>query len=202
MAKVPAYCEHCGTTFYVENFIGGSGATRLTLTGNRTNCPRCGNTAKFVDGVFNLKNDELHLIDGPPLTQAMMASLQGIVEKAKNETLTADELISEVAGVSPELAEKIRKKGLGPFVIVLLLIWLLHSCQLNLTVDLNELMDQAQGVEQTEDADDFLNTPLPENIKAETPKPTFAATEKSTPSRQVRRQMERQAKKRDKGRNS
>ncbi|AMK16919.1 MULTISPECIES: hypothetical protein [Sphingobium] len=193
MAKVPAHCGHCGLQFYSENFIGGSGASGITLKGNRTNCPRCGGWANLADGIFNLHDDQLELVDGPPLTRAMMAQLRLIAEKAKLKAADAEELLAEVAEVSPELAEKIRGRGLPYFVIVLLIIWLIKSVNLNVTVDLNRLIDQAVGAEQSEKPDQLFDIPLPNQPELSPSGSLVYETEIAPLSRQVRRQLERQA---------
>lgn len=191
MAKIPAHCTHCGLQFYSDSFIGGSGARNITLRGNKTNCPRCGGWANFVDGVFDLQDDQLHLVNGPPLTHAMMARLQQVIDRAKAQIGESERLLAEVADVSPELAAEIRKRGLSYFVILLVLIWLIKSVSLNVTVDLNRLIDQAVDVKKNQEIDDVLETPFPQVESADELK--ALPIQVTHMSRQVRRQIERRA---------
>ncbi len=191
MAKIPAHCTCCGLQFFSDSFIGGTGARNITLRGNKTTCPRCGGRANFVDGIFDLQDDRLHLVDGPPLTHAMMARLQQVIDKAKGQIGESERLLAEVAEVSPELAAEIRKRGLPYFVILLVLIWLIKSVSLNITVDLNRLIDQAANIEQQIQPNDVLESPFPQAEKVGTLQKMPGQT--TALSRQVRRQMERRS---------
>jgi ribosomal protein S27AE len=197
MARVPAFCPHCGHAFSFEGFIGGTGAGAVRLEGNKTICPQCGEMANIVDGTFSLNNDEVDLIEGPPLTHALILQLQKIVQSSKDKHPGAEEILAEVAEISPELAARIRKRGLPALAIILLLIWLIKSVSLNIDIDLNRLIDQAQGVAEHDSSRDVLDTPLPiePTAPSEHPRSILAETQGGQMSRQVRRQLERRARK-------
>lgn len=196
MAEIPAHCRHCGAVFYIDNFIGGpSGGVRLS--GITTPCRICGRAANIADGTFNLLDNALYLIDGPPLTRLMIERLKGIAEAAKEKAADAEALLAEIADVNPDLAEALRKRGLPYFVITLILIWLFKSVTLNVTVDLNRLIDHAEAAATSSGPAQLLDAPVP----SATPGPnelehsTLVGTQGGPVSRQLRRQLERQARK-------
>lgn len=200
MAGPPAKCLNpaCQHVFVMSGFFGGPGtAANIHLQGNVTNCPRCGSPAAMGDGVYEYSGGELRLVNGPPLTRAMVAKLAEITQAAKAKRIEAEELLAEVADVSPELAQKLRSHGFGYFAIMLLLIWLLKSVSLEIKIDLNELIDQAREVSSEVDDPSILDAPLPYTQPApREPSYSIAADHSEAPvSRQVRRQLERQAKK-------
>lgn len=204
MAGPPVKClnSNCQHVFEMASLFGGTGtATNIMIIGNMTNCPRCGSEAAIGDGVYEYSDGQLRLTNGPPLTKDMIGKLTEIAQSAKTKPIETEELLAEVADVNPELAHKLRERGLGYFAIILLLIWLLKSVSLNITVDLNELIDQAQGTASEGDNPSVLSAPLPhpEAGPNERPHSIAAAQETAPVSRQVRRQLERQSRKANKG---
>lgn len=171
---------------------------RVQLTNVRVTCPQCGSVARVGDGIYRYANDYLTLKDGPLLTRQMLAQLESIAERAKKIPADSEQILAEVASVSPELAEKLRSKGMSYFVVVLILIWLVKSVNVNVTVDLNQLIDQATGAAETHDPSELLDAPLPSQpVEPNELLPsTSAATREARVSRQVRRQLERQSRKR------
>ncbi len=200
MAGPPARClsPKCGYVFEMANMFGGSGTiANLHMEGNSTTCPRCGSNASLGDGVYEYSDGVLKLKHGPPLTRAMIDGLAGIARAAKAKTIETEELLAEIADVSPDLAAKLRERGLGYFVIVLVLIWLIKSVSLNITVDVNKLIEQARGAASENSTPSVLEMPLPapELESNEPPHPTLAGQLEAPMSRQVRRQLERQSRK-------
>lgn len=195
----PARCTNpsCGYLFTASGIFGGGLGLSIQLIGNGTNCPRCGSIARVGDGLYEFSQNGLSLKEGPALTKEMIARLSAIAQSAKSKAIEAEELLTEVAEVSPDLAEKLRSKGLLPFVLILILIWLIKSVELNITVDVNRLIDQAQGVVASNPDPSVFDTPPPifEAEPSEPPPSTLAAQSAAPVSRQVRRQLQRQAKK-------
>lgn len=196
---LPARCikPACGHVFWVTNLIGGAGSGDIFLSQNSTSCPLCGSMAMIGDGLYQLSKGSLILKDGPTLTHAMLARLTEIAQSAKSKSIETQELLTEVAGVSPEFAEKIRRLGLPTAVIILLLLWMIKSVEINVTVDLNKLIDQAQEAVADNPEPSVFDTPppIPEAEPSESPRSTLAVQSEAPVSRQVRRQLERQAKK-------
>lgn len=198
MQGLPARClnPRCGFVFDASGLFGGTNS-RIRLVDVQTNCPKCGASADMGAGSYSLQNDRLTLIDGPSLTRQMLNQLSVIANAAKSGISDTEHLLTEVAGVSPELAEKLKRHGLPYFVIILLLFWLCKSVTINVDVDLNKLIDQARGIASDSTDPSVLDAPSPlEDLKRSPGQQSEWAAQQSGPmSRQVRRQLERRAKK-------
>lgn len=119
---LPAKCLNpaCGHVFEKRNVFGGSGAV-IKIGGGEATCPLCGSPAAFGAGAYQLEQGALRLKDGPTLTREMIAQLEAIALKAQQSDLAAADVVDEVAGVSPELADKLRPFGLTAEQIIRLL---------------------------------------------------------------------------------
>ena len=204
MKGLPAHCSSCGLVFLAPNLIGGSASVHMS--GNSTNCPRCGGRAAIGDGNYQLENSRVVGFAGPAFTKLMLDRLHSVAERAKQRvkqgTAEVEEILAEVADVSPELAQRLRSKhNLPIFVLILLLIWMLKSVELNVTVDFNHLLDQAHHIYQGEDPESHLDDPLPP--PPERPKPASPSNVvdrlEGRPNRQARRRQQAQARTRPKG---
>ena len=49
--SLPCKCTNpqCGSSFLARNPVGGSGGINSCFTGNSTNCPKCGKSARYAD---------------------------------------------------------------------------------------------------------------------------------------------------------
>jgi hypothetical protein len=185
-------CRKCKAEFSVGGLIGGTGD--VFMEGCRITCPSCASIADILDGAYSIHNDQLTGLSGPKLTLEVARRLGAIVEKAKdNAAFDAKDIIAEIADVSPELADKIKSRGLGIWALLLLLIWLIKSVELNITLDLNTLIEQIQGHEHNHVPDqDFEAYPIPEDAIVMTrTRPEIAANQTSLSSN--RRERRRQA---------
>lgn len=205
MVGLPAKClnPRCGTIFEDRSLIGGSGSIdNLTITGTTVSCPKCGGRAAIGDGIYKYSNESFDLKHGPSLTREMITQLTQITDAIKTRSIKAEELLAEVADVSPELAGKLRERGLTYFGIALLLIWLLKSVQISINVDLNRLIDQVQGVTAEQNDQRVLDLPLPPDQRDPTnPRYPVAIDQRSAQrARQARRRMQRQSRKANRGR--
>jgi hypothetical protein len=209
---VPAKCLVCKFEFAAPGIFGGGGGGSLTLSGGGTNCPRCGGFAAFGSGRYTLVGNHLDFQSGPPATAELISRLRGIAtrarDKVKTGTADAEQILAEVAQVSPDLAKKLRAKhALPTFVLILLLIWLVKSFELSIKVDLNHLLDQAYHVWQGDDPAAHLDDPPPKPPAAPAPSnkgpeplpelaPATVAIHAILPNRQARRRRQAQARKR------
>jgi len=80
---VPAHCNACGLDFQPRAIAVANGATNITFTGNRTNCPRCGGVAQLMDGTFSVKDDRFEILSAPSVTREMLARLQLLIDEAE-----------------------------------------------------------------------------------------------------------------------
>jgi hypothetical protein len=179
----------------------GPGVSGITIENCGVSCPRCGGYAEIGDGTYSTVGDVLKLDSGPPSTRKMVEELGLIAERALHEKLTAEEVLAEIADVSPDLAQKLR--GIGPWPVVgilLLLFWLVKSVTLDLKVDVNWLIDQAWHLGHGDDPDRHLDTLPPEFPEPPMPAPpkdrfgasNLAAVGASGLNRKARRRVKAQ----------
>lgn len=199
MPQLPAKCLTCGHIFPSGlMFFGSSTGNRAAR--NFARCPKCGNKAYIMEGTFDVKGDAIHFQDAPPLTRAMLADLQQLLERSKSEAKSPETLIEEIATVSPALAGKLQARGgCTTPMILMLLSWIITSVTLGTTLDLNKLIDQAYHLVQGQDpnAHDELASPEAEAAAVEEATISKPKSEQGQdkPSRQQRRQLERQQRK-------
>ena len=208
MEGLPARCTKCGHTFLTRAISVGSGT--LSVSGNKISCPQpgCGGWADIGSGLFLAKAGDITLQHGPPLTHEMIRKLKEIAENAKTRfdkgSIGAEQILSEIADVSPELSKKLRANhSFGVFALILLLLWVVKSVELNVDIDLNHLIDQAYHLSQKEDPElhwDALPSGWTEEApskEAEFPPTTLAGLQAKRPTRRARRR-ERGGKRRQK----
>lgn len=202
MEGLPARCTRCGRTFLVPNLIGGD--VDVAVSHGNARCPSCGGLARIGDGRFAVRGRNVRPLAVPDLTQSMIDDLHRIAERARDTDITADEILAEIADVSPEFADRLREREPSRWVLILLLVWLLKSCSLNVTVDVNRLYDQAVSAAEGHDPEQHLDrlppppeTPTPYSPgQPEFPPATMGDQPPGQPSRQVRRREQRLARKR------
>ena len=156
-------CIKCNIAFDID--FGYDGMLQMQNCG--TTCPKCGGEADIVDGAYHHKDGELIGVTGSFLGAELAERLKGVIKKAKQKKSDSIELLADIADVSPGLAEKLKSKVNFPsLVMILILIWLIKSVELNVTVDVNKLIDQAAGAvgEKSEEDIDFDRYPLPEEV--------------------------------------
>lgn len=182
-------CRNCGSEFSIGGLIGGS--VNVVMQGCGTACRACGGAADILDGTYTIRDNLLMGLSGPKVTLEVARRLGAIVEKARdNASFNATDVIAEIADVSPELADKIKNRGLGIWALLLLLIWLIKSVELNITLDLNKLIEQTQGHDQNHVPDrGFEEYPIPQDAIIVTDSyPAIAVNKISTsPNRKERR---------------
>jgi hypothetical protein len=137
-------------------------------------CPKCGGSIEIKEGMFHIADGGYRLVDAPSDTHQTFARLTDIAMRARDrlreKTIESEEILAEIADVSPQLATKLRAKGLPIFVLVLVLLWMIKSFELGVKVDLNHLIGQAYHWSHGEDPDEHLDAPLPPPPK---PGPAF-----------------------------
>jgi hypothetical protein len=112
--------------------------------------------ARIGDGVFKGTPQGPQLVSGPRETHDMLAQLYAIANKAREENLTAKEILEEVAEINPELARKLGRRFLPAYLIILLLFFFVKHIDLKLDINVNHLVDQAWHISQHEDPEKHL----------------------------------------------
>lgn len=149
MRGLPAHCAQCGNLFEVKNLFGGAGSARIVMRGNRTNCPRCGSMANIADGEFHYSNEQIEFVAGSRWTAQQVTRLQEIYREASQAEAVSPALVDAIAAVSPELGAMAKTMAGSPgglFALLVLLLFLLSRCSVNVNVDLdvNELIGRDQ----------------------------------------------------------
>lgn len=201
MVSPPALCELCGCVFAAHGFdVNGTG---MILAGLGVICPHCGGNARVLDGIYSNEAGSLKVDHGSSFTRAVADQLNSIAQKAREQKLRPDEILAEVAEVSPELAERLKKQfPLPAFVIILVLIWLIKSVNLEIDIDLSRLIDQAWHISQGDDPERHYDDPppTPDPIEREEPtpleRPTLAGLQTDRRNRRARRQAKARSRKR------
>jgi hypothetical protein len=184
-------CRDCKAEFPIGGVFGGSG--NVVMEGCCTTCPTCGGITDILDGSYLIRDSQLIGLSGPKFTLDVARRLVAIVEKARDNTdFNATDIINEIADVSPELADKIKNRGFGIWALLLLLIWLIKSVELNITLDLNKLIEHTQSYEQNHVPDhNFDAYPIPDDTIVKTSvQPKIAMHRRSLPSNRKERRRQ------------
>ena len=145
--RMPAFCPACGLVFDGPVTMA-DGAHHITIVEVTTKCPRCGHdSAELPEGTFSVINDTIEVLAGPQLTVERMRNVQTILEAARRENLTTDEIASQVEDEEPGLGELLRKyAGLGNALIQILLATLQILIALN--TDTASREDVARAIDE------------------------------------------------------
>lgn len=143
MPGAPAYCSHCGTVFR-SRALGFTDSIGMTVSNIQETCPKCGKRADVLDGTFDFVGDAIKVRKAPPQTIEILAALQEALRAAQGGKST-DEVLAPIKKQSPQLAteaESVIKKHGRTALIVVLLTMLAQCSNLQMTADLNKLIDQ------------------------------------------------------------
>jgi hypothetical protein len=156
--------------------------------------------ASVLDGTFDFKGADIHARYAPPATHALLAKLKRIAEQAKENSPTNEELLKDIAAVSPELAkalEPISKKVLPSFLLAMLFWFVTHfSVNMEVKLDLSQLVSQAFHATHLSLGEDKNNEEVKErgHIKVDTTfatdinlKSVLSREKQSSSKRQLRR---------------
>ncbi len=174
-----AKCGMCDAEFVTTGIVNGSAT--VSMIGCRVNCIRCGGAANVLDGNYEIHENKIVGLTGPKITLQVAERLRAIARKANEGEIAAQEIITEIAGISPALAEKlVSKKGMGIGFLILVLIFIVKSVTLDIKIDINRLIDQVSGMSDERGKynlpDNFDEATLPEPaIIREPASPTIAA---------------------------
>lgn len=146
--QIPALCPSCGALFASRAFNVSGNVKNLTLSSNKETCPFCGGLADIADGVFDVAGNVLSVVSAPSITKQMLAAFSAAVKKAYEEKKPPEELAKEVEKIDPSFGEIIRKSGSSKqfYLVSLLLIFTaIKSCNVDVKLDANRLIDQLRG---------------------------------------------------------
>jgi hypothetical protein len=102
MIHVPAFCDNCGNVFpsgmVFENVIG------VTMSGNKSQCPRCGFLARIPDGVFNFYQNAIEVLNAPETTKRDLQIFRQIIQNASTVQKPVQEVQEEIQKKVPKLS--------------------------------------------------------------------------------------------------
>ena len=76
----------------------------ISMSGSVTDCPRCGATARFADGIFSeYGRGRLEIISGPAETREIFQQLYGVAQKARSGEISKQEAINQARAIDPRL---------------------------------------------------------------------------------------------------
>lgn len=190
MAEIPAICNDCDLAFLAPNLIGGSGAT-VKITGSTTKCPRCGGRARILDGVYELVRDVARLIDSEEIDRANLDRFNQFLQQAQSRGTTPEEVEEKAAELSPQLREEFRKirRSMTLGTATSLLVSIISAQLQGTPVDPdNDVQVREIATRVVQESVEEHPPPVPPDVLDVAPSPPR--------SRQERRRLERERKKR------
>ncbi|TGQ94613.1 hypothetical protein EN851_03395 [Mesorhizobium sp. M8A.F.Ca.ET.208.01.1.1] len=121
--------------------------------------------ADIASGVFDVVDGALQEIKEAQLPKIALERFHKLMGRAQLREISEDDLEKQAAQIDPKLGllvKTMRGKGLGFFGAVLLVLMLaLSHCQFNVNVslDINKLVDQAVGHAEEAEEPDLRNKP-------------------------------------------
>jgi hypothetical protein len=110
MTMVPAICDRCGGIFGFKGFIGGSNVKNITMVGNKVGpCPNCGGMGSIPDGVYDIQDDTLKVIEASGTSPDTLQSLIDLLEALGRGEASNSQVINRVEQEAPALAPTVRK---------------------------------------------------------------------------------------------
>ena len=101
--KVPAVCDNCGTIFPSGFDLNNS--INVTFIGCTAGpCPICGSTGHIPDGIYNFIENTIELLSGPSRTVAELQRLASILNIAKENQFSYQDISREIEKELPELS--------------------------------------------------------------------------------------------------
>lgn len=109
MAMVPVFCDSCGAVWGSPNFIGGTGS-KIRMTGNKVGpCPVCGGMGSVPDGVYDLIDDSLNVVQSAEMPAATLQGLIDLLQSRARGKVTDAEVIEKIESTAPGLVPTVRE---------------------------------------------------------------------------------------------
>lgn len=151
MVDIPAYCSNCGLLF--PSGFAATNVRNTTFTGNKQTCPRCGDMAVVLEGVFNVADDLIEIIQASDFTVEVLQKFQALISRP-NVSAEIDTVAQSAEEIHPGLGNVVRKAnktGVWLFLIAAV-IALSKIISVDFHVDINKLIDQVT-TDQSQDID-------------------------------------------------
>lgn len=122
---IPAICKFCGLAFATPNLIGGHGRVSLENVGIK--CPRCGQVANIIDGVYESLGTVVRVLVSSDRSKSQLEALRHALKNAAQLKASREEIQDTIKVHTPELqsiadALPQTRAELYPFVMMLVAI--------------------------------------------------------------------------------
>lgn len=96
-----SHCENCGLIFPTRAVgIGGTGL--ISLSGNKESCPRCGQLALVLDGVYTKTvRNTIELLFGPEQTVAKIKEFRELVKDVTEQKISLEKATEKAESIQP-----------------------------------------------------------------------------------------------------
>jgi hypothetical protein len=129
MAPIPVVCGSCGSFFFAQNFIGGSGTVTVSNVGYGP-CPVCGGMGRVLDGTYEFVGETVRLLAGPEWTRERLVRLAALLhdlarQPVRHGDLKPENVLVSLAKEEPSLAARLKPKSsveLAAWLTLLLMI--------------------------------------------------------------------------------
>ena len=151
--SIVARCGHCGFTWETSGLIGLGPGAAVNLGDVSTPCPKCGGTAKLLDGTWTGTNEGVVLSAGSAESQAIYATFKRLVEEARKGKLTPVQVQKQAAQLNEGLGYAVGlliQRYPKTAVFIIALVAMLKVMNLETTVNVNDLVQQVIEYVDTE----------------------------------------------------
>lgn len=140
-------CKRCGLV-WDSPVVQGRGPSFIKIIDIVTPCPRCGHSVPLT-GLYSFdSNGDLSSISGAEVTRVQYELLRELLERAKAEHYTIDQVTAKIAEINPRLdLKKILPKNFTDVIgLLTLLLAILAYCKPNDTPSQNNYYDLSRQI--------------------------------------------------------
>jgi len=101
--RVPAVCNTCGSFFPSPIEVKNAKEIGFYNIGIGP-CPKCGGTGHIPDGLYNFIDNTIEFLSGPSRSVSELQQLASLLNKAKENNYSAEQISEKIQEELPELA--------------------------------------------------------------------------------------------------
>lgn len=107
MASFSAYCSNCGLIF--KSGVSIKGKAKIIMKDNLADCPRCGNIASIPDGLYEIMDGTIKLLQGYPFSYDRISLFKNIIKACRDEKLNYNQIQEKINKEAPEIKPVVEK---------------------------------------------------------------------------------------------